>query len=77
MGASAVKVSSISELEQAFLLAKSVDRTTAIVINVQAQQWTPGGAWWDIGVPEVSDRREVREAHARIVENRQHQRVGV
>ena len=35
--------------------AKTADRTTVIVIKVQAHQWTPGDAWWDVGVPEVSD----------------------
>src|SRR5258708_1958399 len=56
MGARAEKVRSISELEQAFARAKAADRTAVIVIDVQAQQWTPGGAWWDIGVPEISER---------------------
>ncbi len=77
MGAIAERVRSISELEQAFLRAKAADRTTAIVIEVQAQEWTPGGAWWDVGVPEVSDRVEVREATARLKAQRARQRFGV
>jgi len=77
MGARAEKVRSISELEQAFARAKAADRTAVIVIDVQAQQWTPGGAWWDIGVPEISERAEVREARARIEAQRAAQRVGV
>jgi 3D-(3,5/4)-trihydroxycyclohexane-1,2-dione acylhydrolase (decyclizing) len=77
MGARAEKVRSISDLEQAFARAKTADRTAVIVIDVQAQQWTPGGAWWDIGVPEISERAEVRAARARIEEQRAAQRVGV
>ncbi len=77
LGARAEKVRSISELEQAFARAKAADRTAVIVIDVQAQQWTPGGAWWDIGVPEISERAEVREARARIDAQRAAQRVGV
>ena len=55
MGALAETVHSIGELEQAFTRAKKADRTTVIVIKVQAHQWTPGDAWWDVGVPEVSE----------------------
>ncbi len=65
MGAIAETVHSISELEEAFFRAKRADRTSVIVIKVQGRQWTPGGAWWDIGVPEVSERAEVRAARAR------------
>jgi 3D-(3,5/4)-trihydroxycyclohexane-1,2-dione acylhydrolase (decyclizing) len=65
MGAIAETVHSIGELEEAFLRAKNADRTSVIVIKVQGRQWTPGGAWWDIGVPEVSERAEVRAARAR------------
>ena len=39
--------------------------------------WTPGDAWWDVGVPAVSARQEVREAHAAQEEGRKRQRVGV
>ena len=35
-----------------------------------------GGAWWDVAVPEVSDRAEVRAAYARYVEARRGQRLG-
>jgi len=77
MGAIAEKVRSISELEQAFTRAQLADRTTVIVIDVQAQHWSPGGAWWDIGVPEVSGRPEVREARAKIEAQRRGQRIGV
>jgi 3D-(3,5/4)-trihydroxycyclohexane-1,2-dione acylhydrolase (decyclizing) len=77
MGAIAEKVDSISNLEAAFIRARSTDRTTVIVIDVQAQQWTPGGTWWDIGVPEVSERAAVRDARARLVDQRKGQRAGV
>ncbi len=33
-------------------------------IVTDAFTWTPGDAGWDVGVPEVSERQEVREAHA-------------
>jgi 3D-(3,5/4)-trihydroxycyclohexane-1,2-dione acylhydrolase (decyclizing) len=77
MGAIAEKVDSISNLEEAFTRARSTDRTTVIVIDVQAQQWAPGGTWWDIGVPEVSERAAVRDARARLEDQRKGQRAGV
>ena len=77
MGALAETVHSIGELEQAFTRAKKADRTTVIVIKVQAHQWTPGDAWWDVGVPEVSERKEVRTARADHEAARGKQRVGV
>jgi 3D-(3,5/4)-trihydroxycyclohexane-1,2-dione acylhydrolase (decyclizing) len=63
MGATSVKVSSISELEQA--LAKRVDITGPYVIVIDTDPYpsTPhGGSWWEVGVPEVSVRSEVNDA---------------
>jgi len=77
LGAVAERVQSISELEQAFARAKMADRTACIVINVAAQRWTPGGAWWDVGVPDVSTREEVLRARDNMAAERVHQRVGV
>ena len=34
-----------------------------------------GGTWWDVGVPEVSERQAVRDARARYTENKQKQRA--
>jgi 3D-(3,5/4)-trihydroxycyclohexane-1,2-dione acylhydrolase (decyclizing) len=77
MGALAETVHSIGELEQAFTRAKKADRTSVIVIKVQAHQWTPGDAWWDVGVPEVSTRTAVKKARKEQAEGRKKQRIGV
>ena len=55
---------SIGDLEAAFQRAKAADRTYVIVIDVHPHQWTPGDAWWDVAVPEVSRRKQVRDARA-------------
>jgi 3D-(3,5/4)-trihydroxycyclohexane-1,2-dione acylhydrolase (decyclizing) len=47
-----------------------------IALHTDAYSWTGGGAFWEVGVPEVSDREEVRAAKAAMVEGKQHQRVG-
>jgi len=34
------------------------------------------GAFWEVGVPEVSDRPEVQTAKAAMVRGKQQQRIG-
>ena len=77
MGALARSVTSLAELGEALDWAKTTDRTTVITIVSDAFAWTPGDAWWDVGVPEVSAREAVREAAAAQQEGRKKQRVGV
>jgi 3D-(3,5/4)-trihydroxycyclohexane-1,2-dione acylhydrolase (decyclizing) len=77
MGALTRRVESLAELGQAMDWAKTTDRTTVITLVSDAFNWTAGDAWWDVGVPEVSRRREVNKARAAQVEGRKRQRVGV
>jgi 3D-(3,5/4)-trihydroxycyclohexane-1,2-dione acylhydrolase (decyclizing) len=77
MGALAERVTSIAELEQAFDRAKKADRTYVIEIKVSPSQWTPGDAWWDVGVPQVNSRESVRKAAADHAEGKKKQRIGV
>ena len=63
MGANAVKVASIADLEAEMQKAKSATIPTVIVIDTDPIPGTgAGGTWWDVAVPEVSDRKEVNEA---------------
>jgi 3D-(3,5/4)-trihydroxycyclohexane-1,2-dione acylhydrolase (decyclizing) len=62
MGAIAEKVATTAELEGALGRAKRAERTTVIVIGTDPGTWTPGDAWWETGVPEVSVREPVRAA---------------
>ena len=63
MGANAVKAASIEELEAEMRHAKSATIPTVIVIDTDPMPGTgAGGTWWDVAVPEVSDRAEVNEA---------------
>ncbi|HHD7482077.1 TPA: 3D-(3,5/4)-trihydroxycyclohexane-1,2-dione acylhydrolase (decyclizing) [Klebsiella oxytoca] len=77
MGALARKVTSLDELEEAIHWAKGNDRTTVISIATHPFDWTPGDAWWDVGVPEVSARESVNQAYAEQIEGRKKQRVGI
>ena len=77
MGAEARHVQSLAELEPALDWARTTDRTTVISIATDAFGWTPGDADWDLGVPQVSERQEVRDARRHQERIRAKQRVGV
>jgi 3D-(3,5/4)-trihydroxycyclohexane-1,2-dione acylhydrolase (decyclizing) len=76
MGCIAETVSSIPELEAAFGRARAADRTTVIAIKTSAYEWTEGGSFWEVGVPEVSERESIRQARAALAEGKAEQRVG-
>ena len=77
MGAISEKVTTIDEFEAAFERAKAADRSYVIVIEVAQYDWTEGGAWWEVGIPEVSDREQVRVARAELDAEKKLQRRGV
>ena len=63
MGATVVRVGSVLQLETEMLIAKSAQLPTVLVIDTDPAPGTgAGGTWWDVAVPEVSDRHEVHEA---------------
>jgi 3D-(3,5/4)-trihydroxycyclohexane-1,2-dione acylhydrolase (decyclizing) len=77
MGARAEKVERIADLPAAWERAKASDRSYAIVMDIDQYTWTEGGAWWEVGIPEVSDREQVRVARAELEAEKKHQRVGI
>ncbi|MCP4380771.1 MAG: 3D-(3,5/4)-trihydroxycyclohexane-1,2-dione acylhydrolase (decyclizing) [Hyphomicrobiales bacterium] len=79
MGALAETVETIAELEEAFARAKAADQTSVIALNVDAHEgWTEEGhAWWEVGLPEVSDRESINEAWEDWNVDRGRQRLGV
>ena len=77
LGAISQKVSSVAELEMALAAAKNNDRTTLIVIETDPLVSTEaGGAWWDVAVPEVSERPQVQEARKAYEDEVQARREG-
>jgi 3D-(3,5/4)-trihydroxycyclohexane-1,2-dione acylhydrolase (decyclizing) len=77
LGAEAVKVHSIAELETAFRKARVAKSTQVIVIDTDPMGSTDaGGFWWDVAVPAVSDRKEVGAARREYEDARKLQRVG-
>jgi 3D-(3,5/4)-trihydroxycyclohexane-1,2-dione acylhydrolase (decyclizing) len=77
MGANAETVKSIADLDGALARARAADRTSVVVIEVDAYGWTPNDAWWEVGIPQVSERPAVLEAASAWDAGRKHQRRGV
>jgi 3D-(3,5/4)-trihydroxycyclohexane-1,2-dione acylhydrolase (decyclizing) len=62
LGAQSVKVQTIAELEAALARRHGLSGPYVVVIDTDPYPSTPdGGHWWDVAVPEVSERAEVRE----------------
>ena len=77
MGAHAEKVENIGDLDAALARARAADHTSVVVIDVDTYGWTPNDAWWEVGIPQVSERPAVLEAAANWDKGRQNQRRGV
>ena len=77
LGAIAEKASSIADLEAALGKTRKNDRTTVILIDTDPLISTEaGGHWWDVAVPEVSSRKQVKSARKAYEEKVKLQRVG-
>jgi 3D-(3,5/4)-trihydroxycyclohexane-1,2-dione acylhydrolase (decyclizing) len=77
MGAYARHCEGLSDLEEAMAWAQTTDKTTVLTLRTDAYKWTPGGADWYVGVPEVSEREGVRKARSAQEEFRKKQRQGI
>lgn len=75
MGAHAITITDIDQLRAA--LAAPRPGVNVIVTRVRESDWTEGGAFWQVGVPEVSERAQVREARERMDIGLKAQRRGV
>ncbi len=75
MGCAAETVESIAELESAFERARASDRTYVIALRTSPSDWTEGGVFWEVGVPEVSNRESVREARSEMDAGKRAQRL--
>jgi 3D-(3,5/4)-trihydroxycyclohexane-1,2-dione acylhydrolase (decyclizing) len=77
LGALAEKAASLAELEDALRRARAAERTTVVVIDTDPRAATEaGGHWWDVAVPEVSERAEVRAARSAYETALRNQRLG-
>jgi 3D-(3,5/4)-trihydroxycyclohexane-1,2-dione acylhydrolase (decyclizing) len=65
LGAEAEHVADLAEFEAAMARARAADRSYVVIIDTDPLKTTEaGGWWWDVAVPEVSDRPQVNAARA-------------
>ncbi|MDP6706062.1 MAG: 3D-(3,5/4)-trihydroxycyclohexane-1,2-dione acylhydrolase (decyclizing) [Alphaproteobacteria bacterium] len=77
LGAVAEKVASVAELEAALARARESTRTHVLVVETDpAAATAAGGHWWDVPVPEVSERQEVAAARRDYETARAKQELG-
>jgi 3D-(3,5/4)-trihydroxycyclohexane-1,2-dione acylhydrolase (decyclizing) len=75
LGAHALKADTLDELKQALSKAKTLDRTTVIVMETDPAVSVPGyESWWDVAVAEVSEMESVRAARTLYEEARKRER---
>jgi 3D-(3,5/4)-trihydroxycyclohexane-1,2-dione acylhydrolase (decyclizing) len=63
MGAHADHVANVGELKQAVQAARQREGVSVVVIDTDPLHCSPGGAYWEVEVPEVSAREEVTAKH--------------
>ncbi|MEP0494602.1 MAG: thiamine pyrophosphate-dependent enzyme, partial [Paraglaciecola sp.] len=69
MGANGEKVADLEALETALLRAKKASKSTLICIDTDPHETTDNGSWWDVAIPQVSERDTVNLAHAEYIDN--------
>ena len=74
MGAHVIKCAQISDLKQALVTAKSIDKTTFIYIETDRRKGVPGFSWWDVPVAAVSEQSGVNTAFENYIENKKNQK---
>jgi 3D-(3,5/4)-trihydroxycyclohexane-1,2-dione acylhydrolase (decyclizing) len=79
MGAHAETAANPAEFAEAFKRAQVADKTSVIVMKVDAYDgWTTQGhAWWEVGTPHISNSDTVTEKHRETEAARAKQRAGV
>ncbi|MEO8165979.1 MAG: thiamine pyrophosphate-dependent enzyme, partial [Betaproteobacteria bacterium] len=76
LGAIAERVDDIGGLEVALKRARASKRTSVICIETDPNRCTTeGGWWWEVAVPEVSQRRQVADARRLYEQGKQQQKA--
>jgi 3D-(3,5/4)-trihydroxycyclohexane-1,2-dione acylhydrolase (decyclizing) len=75
LGALSENVKTIPELERALERARAAERTYVVCIETDPNRTTTeGGWWWEVAVPQVSRREDVRKARAAYEEGKRKQK---
>ncbi|OPC78298.1 3D-(3,5/4)-trihydroxycyclohexane-1,2-dione acylhydrolase (decyclizing) [Embleya scabrispora] len=70
LGAEVFTADTVADLEKAYAAARASRRPSVVVVRTSPNHWTESGAWWEVGVPELSARPEVTAARRRMDEAR-------
>ncbi|MFI9811163.1 3D-(3,5/4)-trihydroxycyclohexane-1,2-dione acylhydrolase (decyclizing) [Saccharothrix variisporea] len=77
MGCAVFPVDGLADLPEAYRAAREAARTeqrpAVVVLRTHPSSWTEAGAWWEVGVPEVSHRPQIAAAHADVAAGKEHQ----
>jgi 3D-(3,5/4)-trihydroxycyclohexane-1,2-dione acylhydrolase (decyclizing) len=75
LGAHVLKADSLTGFMKALQTAKSLDRTTVVLVETAREVRVPNyDSWWEVAVAEVSESESVREARAGYEQARKKQR---
>jgi 3D-(3,5/4)-trihydroxycyclohexane-1,2-dione acylhydrolase (decyclizing) len=74
LGALVIEANTISALTNALKEAKTVSKTTVIVVQTDLKKGIDGYAWWEVPIAEVSEMPSVAEAYKGYQENKKRQR---
>jgi 3D-(3,5/4)-trihydroxycyclohexane-1,2-dione acylhydrolase (decyclizing) len=74
LGAQAEKVANIGELKAAVSAASDHAGVSVVVIDTDPIHSSAGDCWWEVEVPEVSERKEVLEKHKSAMAIRKQER---
>jgi 3D-(3,5/4)-trihydroxycyclohexane-1,2-dione acylhydrolase (decyclizing) len=74
MGAQAKHVSGLDDLREELLRRKDSSGVHVLVIDIAKHQWSEGGSFWEVGVPQVSDRPAVDAARMDLQAGKARQR---
>lgn len=77
LGATAFEVNSLDEFSSALEKARESAESVVIVCKVRPDDFSETGSFWQVGVPEVSNRAQVEQARKVIDEGLQFQRKGI
>lgn len=76
LGCAVVSVDGLDNLRAGYSKAREqahTGRVAVVVIKTHPSSWTEAGAWWEVGVPEVSHRPEISQARQDMEEAKSHQ----
>jgi 3D-(3,5/4)-trihydroxycyclohexane-1,2-dione acylhydrolase (decyclizing) len=76
LGAWATRARTREELREALEEGRKQSRTSVVVVETAYDERVPGyESWWDVAIPEVSERESVRAARKKYEEARKRERI--